>query len=237
LNRAVCLRRLGQLTTARELIEQIISDTGLLGDFDLQGRALIELCGLLRYQGHYEKAQETLEHIHSTQQNQRDIALEYAQIAFESGDLQAASTILDQYQQPAMARWLALQSEISLEVGELSRSKQYIKDAIACLDEEDYFSLGRLQSIRARVCCAQGESSRAIQTFELALTLLERGEDRFGLARCKTNWAAFLIELKQDADLAQRLLYEAEETQVLLKDAVGLLTTRHNLDILDQGII
>jgi tetratricopeptide (TPR) repeat protein len=171
-----------------------------------------------------------LSHIRDLSRAEFDITLEQAQIEFDRGDSQDALAILTHHTTTSV-RKSALLSEIYLSIGDLSRSDACIRAAIADL-EDDHHALGRLRSIQARILASQGDKSGAMQAFEMALTLLEREGDRFGLARCKTNLAALLIEQKQDFDGIQRLLQDAEAIQVLLKDAVGLMTTRNNLEAL-----
>ena len=236
LNRAICLRRLGQAEQTKALLNLVISNTGSVGAFDLQGRALIEFAGLLRQQGLYEAAQGKLQRINITDQNTFLIALERAQIAFERGDAEAALNILEQRQLDVdqSVRGMSLLSEIYLRMGFVDQSEHYILSAIEQAGSQ-HFAKGRLKAIRARILEAKGSESRAAH--ELALSVLEHEGDRFGLARCKTNFAACLIEMGRDLDLARRLLVEAERDQRLLNDAVGLLMTHHNLAALDRTII
>ena len=68
-----------------------------------------------------------------------------------------------------------------------------------------------------------------------AVTLLQRLDDIFRLARAQTNLAAVLIELRRFAD-AGMLLKEAMRVQSRLGDKVGLSATRHNQSVLGSYI-
>ncbi len=234
LNRAICLRRLGNIEEAYDTFNQVIGDAGLNGDFSLQGRGLIELSGMLRQQGRYEEAQSRLSRVLVDKQNEFDVALERAQIAFDRGDYASALAVLERSYHPNSVRVWALLSEISLEMGNLAQGAAYVQSALDFVGD-DHFFRGRLYSIRARILDAQGKDSQT--AYELALTVLQRENDQFGLARCQTNFAATLIDAKRDFNLAQQLLQDATESQKVLKDAVGLLTTRHNLNALDRAMI
>jgi tetratricopeptide (TPR) repeat protein len=81
----------------------------------------------------------------------------------------------------------------------------------------------------------EGNFEQAGRYFSDALTLLERLDDPYSLARAQTNLAVALFPLKRYGD-AGLLLSRAEKIQSLLRDRVGLNVTRHNRRILGHYI-
>jgi len=230
----VALRRLGSWDEAAAALTKTIESAGRDGEFLLQGEGLAELAILDRYRGAYESALERLakaERVagrHKAQTLLDAITLERAQIAVELGDDAAAearlATLADSL------RVLALKAEVRVMQGDMPAAEQFVSAAYDFLPAGDYAAEARLRTILGRAYQQAGALSRAREHLQAALTRLEQSADVFGLNRARGNLAAVLIELN-DLDGAGRLLRAAEPEQLVLGDAAGLTTTRHNAQI------
>ena len=230
----VCLRRLGDWEEAADALAGAISDAGHSGDFLIQAEALAELATLERYRGAYESALARLGQAEGSAQrlNARalldTIALERAQIAVDSGNAAWAEAQLALLADSL--RVLALKAEVRLLQGDLDEAEQLINLAYDYLPAADYTAEARLRTILGRAHQQAGAATRAYEHFLAALTRLEQSDDIFGLNRARGNAAAVLIELG-DLEAAGPLLRAAELEQVVLGDAAGLATTRHNAQV------
>ena len=240
IKRAICLRKLGEWAVAGDIIQAIIERTGQDGDFVGQGRANLELSIILRQQGLYEQAYSAARrafvvfqrHKNSEFLYQAEFAL--AQIAFDAGNLSDAKTILQHYT-PDRTRTLSLLGEIHLAFGENQEAHQCVTDAMA-LCQPDTAEMGRLHGLMGRVCFAHGNWIASEYHFLQAVALLEIHADRFALARAKTNLAAGLLAVHQDYDDARKLLTDARNIQIAIRDRHGLMITQHNLDELNRQV-
>lgn len=234
----VCLRRLGHWSSARQIFEMLIFQTGRQGAFLRQAQTLLELAILSRYEGEYEKAQVFAMRAENIAARSKEtylldnLKLERAQIAIDSGDLRGAIGLASTL--PNSKRSWYLQSEILLLHGHFERSRalaQQILTETNCKNGEQ----ARLQTLIGRTYEKQDNRENAQFHFGTALTLLENEHDPFALSRAQTNLAAVLIQLSA-WDEARQLLTQAEATQSQLNDRLALEITRHNQRLLDAHI-
>ncbi len=232
INRAVCLRALGDYGNASDILETVIERAGQSGDFGPQARALVELSAICRHQGRYDEALRRLSQTSSARDQVliNRIKTEQAQIAVDQGDMTRAYTILED--QPRSLQNLQLLSEVTAATGSLLQSQRFLD--MALLQAEQPREIGRLRAALARVQAQQQDYSKAEDSFASAMALLEQEQDAFALARCQANLAAMLIQTKEDLSYAEQLLTQAERQQTIMQDRVGLMFTRHNLHALDQ---
>lgn len=240
IKRAICLRKLGKWAEAEEIIRAVIEQAGLEGDFVRQGRANLELSVILRQQGLYERAYSCARRALDVFQRfekydflpEAEFAL--AQIAFDAGHLSDAKAFL-RHDAPNNTKKLSLLGEIHLAINETREAYQCVSDAMT-LCQPDSAEMGRLHALMGRVYFAQGDWGAAENHFSKAISLLEMHSDQFALARAKTNLAAGLLAVRQYQDDARKLLTDARNTQIAIRDRHGLMITQHNLDELDRQV-
>jgi tetratricopeptide (TPR) repeat protein len=231
----VCLRRLTQWNAAENIFQHAISLTGLSGTFLAQARVLLELGILYKNQGYYEKASHVFSKVETTLQKYPDnrlassLRLQQAQIALESKDAEETFQVLSQIQVSSPAV-LALRSEAHLLMSDCKSCLELAQKALEAPDISPAFE-AHVYSIIGRSYEQCGEFALARRYLESAVTLLERADDRFVLARVQSNLGAVLIQFKAYPD-ARRLLEQAASAQLHYKDQLGLAMTRHNLRVL-----
>jgi len=230
----MCLRRVSRWSRAFEVLEQAISDAGRTGQFQDQGRALLELGILYRQQGYYEKAgviMEKAQDIFSRYHNHErltDLLIERTQAALDRGDAKQAQDYLRDL--PETGRILAMESEVHLLLGDYRGSLDLANRAIL-LSTDNPLAIGRLYAMMGRIFDQQNELENAANYFAHAITILEREGDLWALARAQSNFGALLIR-QENAYEAYEALSKAENIQVVLGDRVGLESTRHNFRVL-----
>lgn len=231
---AMCLRRLGEWDAASHVFRQVVAESGRHGQFAEQGRALAEWSILARYQSDYRHAREMITQAKRYAQRSRDsamlseLALHEAQLLILQGQGREAVELLAS--QPDSLRVITLQSEAQLALGNYDACRQLAQRALR-LAADDQASKASLYTIFGRSFQAQESYQHAQPPMTDAVTLLERLDDSFSLARAQTNLAAVLIPLERFADAAV-LLARAEQIQLRLGDRVGLMATRHNRTLL-----
>lgn len=237
INYLVCMRKLGELQRVEMLIQQFIQDTGRKGEFYWQGRALIELAIILRYQGRYKEAVKALSKVQAVKDDDlmSKVMLENAQILLDSGDAAGAfQTLLTADQNNPVV--LTMTGEALLAMGQFNRSHACFQQAIAKLkDNHREEELGRLYACVGRVNVQLHNHEDAHVYFEAAIALLEKASDWFALGRAQSNMAALLIE-QEEFEETQNLLWEAKRLQESMNDRVGLVHTQHNIALLETRL-
>ncbi len=234
----VCMRRLNEWESAEQVFYSIVNECGRGGRFAEQAEALLEWSILARYQGKYERAQGFLAQARRYAERVRNedllraVALQSVQILLEEGKGAEAQKLLVSL--PETAQALALASEVQFRSGNYEACRTLAQRALA-LSAADLSALASLSSLIGRSFQAQGDLLQARAYMSETISLLERLNDTFALARAKTNLAGILLPLGQLAD-AGRLLASAEDLQGRLGDRVGLSATRHNLALLGDHI-
>jgi tetratricopeptide (TPR) repeat protein len=230
----VCLCRLGDWESAEQVFYQVVAECGRAGRFDEQAQALAEWAALARFQGKYERARDFIAQARRYAERARDdhlrdkLAMQEAYICVERGDGAAALRLLVGL--PESPSLLALNSEAQFAMGNYEACRTLAQRARR-MSEDNLATQASLYSLIGRSYQAEGALAEAGRCLAEAVSLLERLNDRFSLARAQSNLASVLIALGQLAD-AGRLLADAERAQTRLGDRVGLSATRHNLAIL-----
>ena len=230
----ICLRRLAEWEDAQQIFYNVSLECGRSGHFAEQARALLEWSVLAKYRGEYERAEALIGQakryalrVHDDELL-REATIREAQLLIEQGSGTEAYKLLTAL--PESLRVLALQSEAQLVLGNYSACHALAERALK-LSDNDQATQASVRTIVGRSYDSEEDQAQAHSYLTDAVTLLQRLDDIFALARAQTNLAAVLIPMKRYAD-AEMLLTSAEQVQILLGDRVGLSATRHNRNIL-----
>ena len=231
---AMCLRNLGEWRLAHEIFEEVVFRCGQKGQFKCQARALLELAITFRYQGEYQRGRLSLARAEriALRQNETEllsaITVEHAQVLVDLKEQQAVEPLLSKM--PNTLHGQVLSSDIYLLMGEVEKSRAVAHHALE-MDDHIASVEGRIRTILGQGYEQQNKLDLAHEQLMLAVVKLEQQNDIFGLSRAQTNLGALLLRMEQFED-AETLLTDAERSQILLHDRVGLATTRHNLHVL-----
>lgn len=234
----VCLRHLADWEGAGQVFSAVVAECGREGRFAEQARALSELSILTRNQGDYRQSLNLIHQARRYAQRLRDtdllhaLARHEARILIHVGDAAAARKLLIDL--PETTPNLTLQSEALLASRDHGACRSVARRALRLI-ENDFATEASLYTIVGRSYEREGDHTQAHAYLTDAVTLLERGDDPFTLARAQTNLAAVLIPMRRFQD-AGTLLSRAEAIQLQLGDRVGLSATRHNRTILGGHI-
>jgi tetratricopeptide (TPR) repeat protein len=230
----ICLRRLADWEGAQQVFRTVAAQCGRAGRFAEQARALVEWSVLARNQGEYETALGLIGQARRYAERVRDdellqsLALQEAQIQIQQGRAEEAEKALAAV--PETAQTLSLQCEALLAMSRHDMCRSLARRALRLL-QNDLATEASLYTIVGRSYEYEGNHDNAHSYLTDAVTLLERSDDAFSLARAQTNLAAVLIPMRRYLD-ADTLLMRAEDVQARLGDQVGLGATRHNRQIL-----
>jgi tetratricopeptide (TPR) repeat protein len=234
----VCLRSLADWDAAEQIFYNVALECGRSGLFAEQARALIEWSVVAKYRGEYERAQALIIQTKRYAQRVHDDDLlhetvyQEAWLLIEQGKAAEAHQLLAMLSE--LPRGLVLQSEAQLALGNLNACRVLAERALKS-SGDDQATEASLYTIIGRSYQEQRDYEKAHVYLTDAVTLLQRLDDIFRLARAQTNLAAVLIELRRFAD-AGMLLKEAMRVQRRLGDKVGLSATRHNQSVLGNYI-
>ncbi len=234
----MCLRRLADWEGAQQVFYNVSLECGRSGQFAEQAHAFIEWGILSKYRGDYERAQALIAQTkHYAQRTQDENLLheaiyQEASILTEQGNGAGAQQLLAAL--PDSSRGLLIQSEAQLVLGNQSICRTLAERALR-LTQGDEATEASLYTIIGRSYQEQSEFEQAHVYLTDTVTLLERLEDIFRLARAQTNLAAVLIAMRRYDD-AGMLLGEAIRIQSRLGDRIGLSAARHNQTILASHI-
>lgn len=235
---AICLRHLAEWAHARQILTTVVAECGREGRFAAQARALLELSILSRNGGDYQQALHLIGQASRYGQRSHDVELLHslasleAQILIHSGDAVTARKLLASV--PETTPNLTLYSEALLASRDYDVCRSAARRALRLVND-DPATEASLYTIIGRSYELEGSHEQAHGFLTDAVTLLERGDDPFALARAQTNLAAVLIPMQRYQD-AGSLLSRAEAIQTRLADKVGLSATRHNRAILSGHI-
>jgi len=230
----VCLRNLTEWDAAQQIFYNVSLECGQNGLFAEQAHAFIEWSVLVKYQGEYQRAQALIAQtkryaLRTHDDNLLDEAIfREVWILVEQGKGAEANQLLASL--PESPRGTVVQSEAQFVLGNYDACRMLAERALQ-LNRGNQATEASLYTIIGRSYQEQQDYPQAHIYLTDALTLLQRLEDIFRLARAQTNLAAVLIAMRRLAD-AEMLLTDAAQLQSRLGDKVGLGTTRHNLSIL-----
>jgi tetratricopeptide (TPR) repeat protein len=234
----ICLRSLTEWEAAQQIFYDLSLECGRSGLFDEQACALIEWSVLAKYRGEYQRAQALIAQTRRYALRAHDDYLLHeatfreAWILVEQGKGAEANRLLATL--PESLRGLVVQSEAQLVLGNHDACCMLAERALQ-LNKDDQATEASLYTIIGRSYQKQKAYQQAHVYLVDAMTLLQRLDDIFRLARAQTNLAAVLIAMRRYAD-AEMLLTDAAQVQSHIGDRVGLSATRHNLSVLDGHI-
>lgn len=232
----VCLRYLSQWKDAYASLQKAIVLAGTAGLFTMQAWAALELSVVLRYQGQYDRANTCLDRIEATALRYDDtilrdaLRMEQAQIGIDTGNAGQALSFLSDVTSPSL-RFMNLQCEAYLLLDEWERCLDLASRIVDATGRSTGFQ-ARIHTVIGRCYERRSDLRTARKYFGAALTLLERVDDPFALARAQANLGALLARSGYDGE-AQQLLERAQEIQLLLGDRFALAASQHNLRLLE----
>lgn len=232
----LCQRHLGQWAEAQSVFAKIIQFAGSTGDFEHQGEALLELAILMRWQGNYNGALESLRHLEILVKSKHlnlirnRLIIEQVELALEQNQPEAAWALVNQLQVFEVRKQVLIIEICSREhVSQFSYAtiQKWVLDLLS--HYENHTSIrARLHILMGRISEKQNDIDFAIKHLRIALSLLtDQDNDPFALGRTQTNLAGALIKVNQLTD-AQMLINSAKSIQQKISDRVGLAATLHN---------
>jgi tetratricopeptide (TPR) repeat protein len=231
---AVCLRRTGDWAAAQRVLRDCVAESGKKGDFWLQAEMLIEIAVLNRQRGEYQKAQHWLQKAALQSPTHPElpqrIALEWAQIAIDSGDVRLAQQHL--HVMPENETTCLLYAELSLLNRQFDECQRLAQKILANASETA-LNQAAAHTILGRSYQAKAQFAVAVEHFDAARIVFERSGDVFAAARAQSNLAAALLALHKWDD-AEKLLSQAHSLQSQLHDVVGYNATQINLNVLTR---
>ncbi|MCK6577996.1 MAG: hypothetical protein L6Q98_07815 [Anaerolineae bacterium] len=227
---AVSLRRLGDVSSAADLLSRTVLDCGREGSFRDQAVALVEWAQTLALQGSYSWAQNLLRRASQSLFAVEDavfrhrLSLVSAQIAIDQNDGRTAFQLLRHLRADPLVQ--AMLAEACYLIGDYRMSLRLAEQALAAA-KHDF-------QLRIRGCTIIGRCRARLGMMEIAnrylaeaLLCAQRLEDQFSIARAKSNLAAILVERGKFVE-ANELLTQAETIQGQLGDVIGLQVSKHN---------
>ena len=235
---AVSLRRRGRFTESLGVLDNLIRDTGMLGEFEAQATIQLEKAVLLRLIGEYELAVALFEDVQQAARRyesraiEQRAALELAQVAIDRMEGNQALFWLESLQnaQNLPLRWHFLMAEAYLLEGQIDMAYQIAQDLIEQV-EHDRSRLGRVQVLLGRCEMKRSNYTLADYHFKVALTYFDEQLDSIAYARALSNLGAVQTYLAA-FDEARANLAKAHKHQQIMGDGLGLTTTIHNVETL-----
>jgi|GEM_PF-4139687 len=235
---ALATRAMGQFKASVDMLGDVVQTAGMQGRFYLQAKSELEICITLYQSGNYEAALSRLKQLRNLPIVQHEDSLFErasclaAQIALDEADYQSAETILEELwdRQVTMSReHRALIFALRLFQGNFEVCQNHLPFVLIK-------PVSTYESVLLGQYFAQiGDYEASIDLLTHAIFLLEWAPslDIFRLARTRTNLASVLIQVGEFED-ARILLELALETQSEIHDKLGFITTKHNLDLVDN---
>lgn len=230
------LRKVSEFDAAWSVLLQLLSTTGQNGDFAQQGWAILESAILLRSRGRYEQALLYLYRVKHIGTNwcvaelTEAANIEQAQILLDIGKVSEMYEVLEGVPKTSRVIFLEIEGHLLLDMP--GRALTLL------LDNFDLFNKSAENKVAVHMllgrCYDRLERHEdARYHFQVALTFLERSDNKNLLGRVQGNLGALLIKLQEYED-AYRLLYQAEMSQRKLGDQVALAVIQHNLRVLNR---
>ncbi|MCC6891302.1 MAG: hypothetical protein IT321_00670 [Anaerolineae bacterium] len=242
---SICSRYLGRFEQSQQLLKSIVEHTGLGGQFDLQAKALLELCVLLRHQANYNeisnilKRLKTLLPIVDSHELTERLLIEETEYAIDIGQWDLAQENLARLP-VEVPRKIFMQLEVLANFEAERLSETSLEFIIQDLIERSYDStawIAQAHVLIARILEKQGNIKVAVGHFSAALSILEQQDnDPFSLARTQSNLAAALLMLDQISGVSE-LIDAALHTQRIIGDHRGFAVTMHNNRVLARKIV
>jgi tetratricopeptide (TPR) repeat protein len=233
----ICLRCLSKWDTAQHTFSTVIETTGRVGAFTDQCVAMTELGILLRLRGDYRAAHELLAHAelvanrYHLETTMEAIKMERAQVALDLQERDEVLRILATLSESP--RVLLMWAELYLVQHDSIRSREFCQRLLGNYHRNPSVS-ARIHVLLGRTYQQENNVDKAIEQFGTAQSILERNSnDPFALARVQSNLGGLLATIGYQTE-ARNYLKQAEQTQMSLKDRVGLASTRHNIRLLNR---
>ncbi|MEO1289947.1 MAG: NB-ARC domain-containing protein, partial [Chloroflexota bacterium] len=240
----IVLRRSIQYDEASTLFETLIADAGQRGDFQLQSETLYEMAVLKQAQTQYKMANDLYQRVLASAQRSNDqnlidaVLLQQARIAIAPSWRAMAIQLLQDRHSEHDAIAFIIYCEAKLLIGDWDFLDTAIPNFLQTphLDTRQkstlYTTLGRTHQ-------SQSLYESAIVHFNEALTLAERTQNRFDIARARTNFCVASTEVsknrdKQYIDELLSVLRDTLTMQSQIEDAIGQEATTRNIRYLER---
>lgn len=227
------------IQSAYRTLQSAIFTAGHHGEFRLQTEIQLTLVSFYRRTSQYTRAQDVLETVKKTLSRYdeptlfRVYTMEKIQLIFETSCFIIDDTTeLDISSYPDETLQI-LMAEYRLFEDETRHCRQLANSIL----QRDSFSPEEkmaIWTVTGRSYIRDGQIERGIDWLNAVVSILEQSPDKINTARAQANLAAALLLSGTDTSYheAEMLLRQAEATQQVIEDTVGLNVTYHNLDIL-----
>lgn len=233
---AMCLRRLGQVSKAAELLESVLQLAQRLAPSRITVLIHLELAAVSRGKGDYSLSEDFLviasnsPHTESLPEDSVEwLRAEQARMYIDRGLFSEAALLLKQTTSTIQVK--LLYAELAVRQNRCEVGENAIFDLLTTPKVKPSI-MGRAYTLLGMSRQVQGDIYNAKRFFAIAEATLETNtDDPYGIARAKSNLGAVLIEWGKYREATQ-LLQEAARIQKAIQDRVGLATTMHNQSIL-----
>lgn len=236
--KGIAARRLHYYDEAFLILDHIIQQTGQIGEFVQQSVARYELAVLYQSRAEFDRAIHVYRELESypvqtaNQSLMVQIKRQQARIAIEKRNAEIAVRYLESYPRVIQDEILLCEALLIRGDGEACREQAeiHLQDV-----QEEPLLASSLYTIIGRSYAQDGRIDEAIGYLNATLALTERFNTDFDIARAQCNLASVYLQLdeEQSLDYAGQLLGQAQSTQMLIVDTVGLLITERNLQHLN----
>ncbi|GEM_PF-1117262 len=240
---AICLRRLGEWAAADAVFDSLVAETGSIGNFEEQAKALLEWSILARLRGEYARAEVMLQrvemfikytHLEQVQNLRTRMLIERAQIASDRQQPAEVLHLLEKVDIADNPRVLLLQSEAALDQRQVEAGRVFAMRVLE-IDSQDRLVCGAAWNLIGRSFEQEAKWEEAAQAFISGITYLEQSNDKLGTTRVRGNLGVTLLE-QGDYAQARKILQRAEDEFIRLGDRIGAAAMRHNLILLNARV-
>lgn len=229
------LIRYGEWQDARRILQVVIKETGSLGDFEIQSRALLQMSKLHKLEGDYGKAVAILNRIDRFQNLQKIVSPEHllqkSVIAIERQRADEAREILATINDNFRAD--ILKCEVEILCGNFETALSYVNKCFENAGNNQY-QLSHLHVLLGRICEERGHVDEAIEHYCIGLDYFRTSHEIFNLARVWTNLGVVYVK-REELGIAAQYFIKALRVQSALGDRFGFALTKHNYDLLPES--
>jgi|GEM_PF-3440818 len=228
LMKAFSLRLTNDLEASKLLLEELVSEAGMHGEFELQTEVIFEQAKIEHLQGHYTESLALISYLYQSLSNYlspaliKRMTLERVQILLETGNVEIALVVLGDYDDVDA---LLLKAEAEYILEHYDGCVEICDNLIQRIRSN--LQLVVLHNLLGR-CYQHQNLQNAIANFDLAVQYSNTSANLRYLGRSLINLAVALLA-NEDLEIAIEKLELAEKICKATEDNVGLKTIRHNL--------